>query len=619
MENMHLGELFGGKLARSASKTCRRSLIWGLLMLGLMLLCDRAHAADPLIIKTPDLPVTSLSGNLSVFVDKAKEFSPDEVLSGACDDRFEDNRRRAAAFGFTKATVWARFKVVNSTELTLPLIIELAMARLSHATWYLVQEGQVHRIVNTGVSDVPKSFVTIPHYPNLAFALLPGKQVELFLRAESNTSIWFPLQISSQERFELYARLRLMLDYFLIASCFVVGMVSIVVAYISRQRLYWLLAFVATDYGSIFAIYNGHVRSIYPGLSVWWERQYYAAFTTLGLLALLTLDRRVFQARSLPKAIAIARKLVIQVLVITSILHLFLEYRFSASVVFSICGLFIAAYMLACLYVTWSQCTWLSFIWFLTWLLLLGNFISQQISQSIVKPHMMQTLLLPGLLGIFLIGLIREQISFAQTQIKLAQSLQSESEARLAALRSQLDPHFLFNILTSITFLSEIKPSKVPELVDRLASFLRHRLQTNDTPFSRLIDEIETLRAYIDIEKVRFGDLLRADFDVQPETHLWDVPEMILQPLVENAIKHGSQIDQPFEIIIKSSVDDGMLRLEVINRCSEIPSKPQFGGFGIGISNTRQRLTHLYGDDAQLELLQQQDSFTARIRIPSRV
>jgi LytS/YehU family sensor histidine kinase len=275
--------------------------------------------------------------------------------------------------------------------------------------------------------------------------------------------------------------------------------------------------------------------------------------------------------------------------------------------------------MVAYAFVAFRLRTVPSIVWLAVWLVIVANFAVQQLSQSFVAPSAAQTLILPAILCLFLIGLIRNQIALARTQVRLSSSLQAESEAKLVALRSQLEPHFLFNSLNSINALSRIDPGRVPELVERLAQFLRFRLESNQSPFRTLRDEICALKAYVEIEKVRFGDLLSTVFEVRPETESWEVPEMILQPLVENAIKHGFQADECISLTVRSSAssDRGLL-LEVSNRCPQSGVDNLNGGFGIGISNTRNRLTHLYGDAAKLDVRQIGNVFTASLLIPCR-
>jgi len=196
--------------------------------------------------------------------------------------------------------------------------------------------------------------------------------------------------------------------------------------------------------------------------------------------------------------------------------------------------------------------------------------------------------------------------------------MRAEAEARLLALRSQLDPHLLFNSLTSIDALSRDNPSKVPELVEKLASFLRFRLTNSQSLFRPLKEEIDALHAYLDIEMVRYGDDLKVVFDTDKEADAWDVPEFILQPLVENAIKHGFQADQPIELVVKSKLVSGQLVLEVSNLFPLQSDLSSQGGFGIGISNTRDRLKCLYGNIAKFELFEIENVFTARLWIPEQ-
>jgi two-component system LytT family sensor kinase len=184
----------------------------------------------------------------------------------------------------------------------------------------------------------------------------------------------------------------------------------------------------------------------------------------------------------------------------------------------------------------------------------------------------------------------------------------------------QLHPHFLFNTLHAITVLIREDPAAATRAVTRLGDLLRLTLSsamTAEVSFSR---ELEILTLYLDIERTRFQDRLVIDYDVQPVTLDALVPDFILQPLVENAIKHGvSPHAGVGRIEVRSRADGDWLILEIRDNGAGIPpGEPPRAG--IGLSTTKERLQHLYGGRHELELGNAPGGgFLARIRIPLRL
>jgi sensor histidine kinase YesM len=172
------------------------------------------------------------------------------------------------------------------------------------------------------------------------------------------------------------------------------------------------------------------------------------------------------------------------------------------------------------------------------------------------------------------------------------------AEAQLASLEARVDPHFLFNTLNSIASLIRVNPERARTMVVRLARIMRRRLRTQDH-FSPLRDELDFIGDYLAIELERFGDKLRVVREIDPSCADVPVPSMLLQPLVENSIKHGiaNRIDGG-TIILRARRAGGRLSIEVEDDGVGMPeSAPEEsrGGAGIGVSNVRERLQVLYG------------------------
>jgi len=180
-------------------------------------------------------------------------------------------------------------------------------------------------------------------------------------------------------------------------------------------------------------------------------------------------------------------------------------------------------------------------------------------------------------------------------------------QARMEALQSQINPHFLFNTLNSIASLVRFDPDMARVLIVKLASILR-RLQRKSDAFVQLRDEMEFINDYLDIEVVRFGrDKLRVMKDLDPATLDMIVPTMVLQPLVENSIKHGlAPRIEGGSITLRSRLSDGFLVMEVqddgVGVALAGDSAVVEPGTGIGMSNVAERLKLLYGDAATMTI-----------------
>jgi two-component system LytT family sensor kinase len=186
----------------------------------------------------------------------------------------------------------------------------------------------------------------------------------------------------------------------------------------------------------------------------------------------------------------------------------------------------------------------------------------------------------------------------AQQRIETARLNEQLSLAQLSALRRQIEPHFLFNSLNAITALvREHKNDVAVSMIAGLSECLRRALETSRQQEVPLGDEVEFLRHYLAIQKLRFADRLHLTLDVPAELLSARVPNLILQPMVENAIKHGiARRARGGAIRITASRSNGMLTLTVYNDGPSLQPDGDQTNAGIGISNTRARLHTLYGD-----------------------
>src|SRR5579864_4349450 len=211
-------------------------------------------------------------------------------------------------------------------------------------------------------------------------------------------------------------------------------------------------------------------------------------------------------------------------------------------------------------------------------------------------------------------------LRFRERELRTSQLQAQLEKARLQALKSQLQPHFLFNTLNSISALMLTNVEAADRMITRLGDLLRISLETAATQVTTLSRELEFVNCYIEIEKVRFEERLKVTIDVAPETLDASVPHLLLQPLVDNAIKHGiSRLVSGGEIRISAAQDDADLHLEVRDNGPGFKEPNPSPSGGLGLRITRERLETIYGQDQSVELLSLPDGgVAARVCIPLR-
>ena len=175
-------------------------------------------------------------------------------------------------------------------------------------------------------------------------------------------------------------------------------------------------------------------------------------------------------------------------------------------------------------------------------------------------------------------------------------------QAKLQSLQMQLNPHFLFNTLHSISALMHKDVEAADRMIMRLGDLLRAALEGSDTQEVDLRQELEFLKRYLEIEQTRFGNRLTVKMDIAPETLDAQVPNLILQPLIENAIRHGIEPRSKAGCVeLRARRQNGALTLEVSDNGAGLPGNQDLRE-GVGLSNTRARLRELYGEAHQFEL-----------------
>jgi len=225
--------------------------------------------------------------------------------------------------------------------------------------------------------------------------------------------------------------------------------------------------------------------------------------------------------------------------------------------------------------------------------------LDQSVRELLLSPLHMDFLVYLAILGLgYGMSYYQESRQQVLDNEQLARQL---AEIELHALKSQLDPHFLFNTLNTIAGLIRLDKKKdAVKALSELSLMLRKVLENQSNQFINLEQEMEFIHSYLAIQKMRFENKLLTDIRIDQDCYKFDIPFMLLQPLVENAVQHGSQLETD-ENCLTLTVNRCALHLNVV-LVNKVTEQDEHKGFGIGLNNTRQRLKNLYADDFTLEL-----------------
>jgi len=225
--------------------------------------------------------------------------------------------------------------------------------------------------------------------------------------------------------------------------------------------------------------------------------------------------------------------------------------------------------------------------------------------------------------GVFIFGLVTLTyflfVSMTNLSEKKAKEARLESlikETELKMLRSQINPHFLFNSLNSISSLTITDPEKARLMVINLSEFMRYALSRKDEQPVSLRSELENLQLYLDIEKVRFGEKLTTEENIEPRCLEFKIPVLLLQPLYENAVKHGVyESTDCVKIKTHAKIIDGFIEIIISNNYDPAPSQKR--GTGTGLLNVTRRLELFYGKKASIKTSKENGIYTVILYLPA--
>lgn len=246
------------------------------------------------------------------------------------------------------------------------------------------------------------------------------------------------------------------------------------------------------------------------------------------------------------------------------------------------------------------------------------SFIDDQASYSSFFFKTVKLRAIIGLLQYFLLTafyyVVIYYTSFQEKLLRETELKNLVTEAELRSLKFQINPHFIFNALNSMSALTEIDPKKAKQMIIKLADFLRYTLANNDSQKNSLSEELKNIKLYLDIEKIRFEDKFEFVEEIDEACKNTEIPSMILQPLFENAIKHAvyETLDK-VTIRLNCKAIEGYLKISLSNNFEGESHKK---GAGVGLRNIRERLSLIYHQDNLLEVKKENGTFTVNIFIP---
>jgi LytS/YehU family sensor histidine kinase len=208
--------------------------------------------------------------------------------------------------------------------------------------------------------------------------------------------------------------------------------------------------------------------------------------------------------------------------------------------------------------------------------------------------------------------------NFREKVVKESELRTLIKESELNSLKSQINPHFLFNSLNSISSLTILKPEKAREMIIKLSDFLRYTISYNEEKFTSLKNELENVNRYLDIEKTRFGNRLKIVLNISEESLGKTLPGLILQPLIENAIKYGvyESIDESV-IEITTICNVNTLRVKIKNNFD--PDIIVESGEGVGLKNISSRLNIIYENNNLMHISKSNNTYIVTISFPQKI
>ena len=531
---------------------------------------------------------------------------------------------RPTSFGFTSDIFWLRLRLRSALAESSEAVVELDNSRIEKVDWFAMRNGEVRGRELNGNQRPSQGPLPRPREPSFKVKLAAGEEVEVFARVESRTSMFLPVLVYGST--EAAANEAAKRDWLVLAVAGYFGSLfslCVVLGFIMRSRLLQINAVISLLLCAYFLLVDGAWARL--GLPFAAEL---AMHPTMLLIACMDFLVLLFMREFIPPQCKdrfpsrVLRAMLVAVVVEIAVVP-FLSYRND----FRLVALMSVAVTGTCTTVAW----WLQRIQpdggtrllLAAWATNLVVVAVIVLELTGVIPTWLPQAMAPVIYGVTITGLFlaastQRAHDFMREQVRASQLEASLTEARLLALRYQVNPHFLFNALNSAITLVQHEPARVTPFLYRLANFLRGALRAEGILTVSLAEEVENVSAYLDVEKVRFEERLEVTLDFPAELGKCQVPELILQPLVENAIKHGMrQPAKVYRMRLRAWREGDRLQLEVANTGRLVTTAaPSERSGGIGLNNLRGRLQLLYQGRGNLTLAEANGWVVARLSLP---
>lgn len=577
--------------------------------LALALLSGAAGAReDPTTGPRPELLVTDASVTAEALVARGDSagFAP-----------FGPWTPNLGFLGSDKAA-WVRVRLKGTPDRDTVRVLELGITRLLHADWHIVADGRVALAQRSGTADLEPRARPAQRIPSLEVEIPRGQERTVLLRVASDTAIWLPVRVGDRADRQAWDIGRSALDFSVFGACLGIALMNLLLGGITRSPLYFVAGSLPLAHVAYQLVFLGYHQGL--DLPRWVSKE-----GMLLLAALLGMGLFAFTDRLLDLPAGAARRLTRAALALSAASAaaiLLLPYWAGsqlANLLLAIGGALCLAAAATDIRARSSAEGWLLA---LGWALPLASGVVLLLqlgghAPGWFNPAAVIRAILPGTFILFVLAAVRSQRRLRETELSLDSARRRQEEARLEALRHQLNPHLAFNTLASIEALSREAPERIPALVNRLATFLRHRMAPSGRTFHSLGEELEAAQAYLDIERSHLEDRLEVATRIAEPALRLEVPEFTLQPLVENAVKHGLAESDRVRVRIEAEVAGGTLRLRVANTGRIRPRRSSLRGEGIGLGNLRQRLALHLGAQARATLREEDGWVVAEVEIPA--
>ncbi|MEI7702596.1 MAG: histidine kinase [Planctomycetia bacterium] len=568
----------------------------------------------------PGIPASSLV--IQYLVDQSRELTAADALNAPTGSWICNLPELETSFGYTTAAVWChiRFSVHTDTA----MVVELPTTRIDHVDWFRVTGNTAAYVTSNGYRDNADTTFAPQQYPSVRLRQSAPNEYQVLFRAVSDCALAIPIQIHPAAQLPAVELGRCARGHLEIGIAVAIAAVCMTLAMLFRDISLALLGFCGVwviCYGILFDT----VLSL-PGYSVpaWLPRTGCSFFGTLQAFSMLAFCAAHTGTGNLSRIDRLVLALGSCTSLAILLMHIWAPYSTLVSWLNGICILdsICSVWIISIRYRSDRNLPDLLPIVILMLahfpaLLLILYFHGYYLSY--MSPRSLRMIAMPIVFCGLLFSLLQRRRSVENLRLHAALARVGESEARLMALRYQLNPHMLMNCLTAISSLSRRAPEQIPAVIHNLANILHAKLKPATGFHWTLDQELKLARSLVALEQVRFDGQLHFSESVSADAQSCSLPEMLLQPLVENALKYCTTDSRSPELKIEAFMGRDLLLIRVVNSLAIDTGVTVSEGFQIGHANIRERLDLTYGGRAQFQFSVREAFAVAEIRIPRTV